>query len=530
MRKKTVKPFSSLKGGRLRRKSTNIVKLDHFALAFLSLFGVGLILSALLLSFDSDKENDFLEKNFFRISRDEAKYGPTVNDITPTHMDDLVGIKKHPIDITIDTREDGDQNKDTAMNVDKSEMEIKEQKHYITVIKDATINNVEQQVQTQSLRGGDGNHTFYSFLQSRKCLPSQVCLKCLSIGKSCLECNNCGCFCEHLCQRESSGNAQKLFTYLSSPEMDLGQDYSIEDNGKRFIPKIVHQTWKEDVTLELYPIKSMFQNSWKQKGWEYRFYTDDDAIKFIKRHFPQEVLEAYNTLIPTAYKADLFRYCVLFIYGGVYADFDVLCETDLDQVIDPEVAFTVPVDLGERCLWNGFIGSAPGHPFIALAIMTVVNYVRNRYTSIDLMNSLCHKGKVDKYDTEHEDLYLSGPCLLGHVINKALGRPPQSKYHAHESFDLWLKGIGIPGHFELLEFRRFLGGVHIVLPSKNLIVAGTGLANSKDAVEKKSPGNHYSNLTRKNEGRIFGTLDVYQDMVSINEDVHLVRNRNPKQE
>ena len=41
---------------------------------------------------------------------------------------------------------------------------------------------------------------------------------------------------------------------------------------------------------------------------------------FIAQEYPPDVLIAYDRLIPTAFKADLWRYCVLYKYGGVYLD------------------------------------------------------------------------------------------------------------------------------------------------------------------------------------------------------------------
>jgi len=84
--------------------------------------------------------------------------------------------------------------------------------------------------------------------------------------------------------------------------------------------------------------------SWKQSGWEYRFYSDEASASFIETHFPPEVLEAYNSITPGAFKADLFRYCTLLINGGVYADMDVLLEANLDAVISADAGFIVPVD------------------------------------------------------------------------------------------------------------------------------------------------------------------------------------------
>jgi hypothetical protein len=398
--------------------------------------------------------------------------------------------------------------------------------YYIKVNKEATMDN-EPKVQTQpqsSLRGREASRSFYSFLQSKECLPSFHCTLCLNHGQNtCQDCrHDCDCYCEHLCQVESYEKVKKIFEYRPIPETNLGQHHNHKDKGKRLIPKIVHQTWKEHITKELYPKKSLLQSSWKQEGWQHRFYTDDDVVEFLKSHFPPPVLEAYNTLIPGAFKADLFRYCVLFIYGGVYADYDVLCETDLDHAIDPEVGFIVPVDI-ERCLWNGLIGSAPGHPFLAAAIETVVNYVRNRYTIVDIMNSLCHEGNVEDYQELHEALFVSGPCLLGNVVNEILGRPPQTTYDVHETYDSLLQAIGIPGDLQLLEYKKahFLGGERFILHSKNLMVAGTTFSNAKDNVEIRAP--HYSSLESNKGERVWGSYDLYQDMIGVNEDIQLVR-------
>ena len=47
---------------------------------------------------------------------------------------------------------------------------------------------------------------------------------------------------------------------------------------------------------------------------------DQDCRAFIESEYPPDVLMAYDRLIPTAFKADLWRYCVLYKYGGAYLD------------------------------------------------------------------------------------------------------------------------------------------------------------------------------------------------------------------
>ena len=71
---------------------------------------------------------------------------------------------------------------------------------------------------------------------------------------------------------------------------------------KRRIPRIIHQTWFEDITPDRYPDLARLQNSWRASGWEYRFYNDKAAREYVQRNFPKRVLDAYDDLIPGAFK------------------------------------------------------------------------------------------------------------------------------------------------------------------------------------------------------------------------------------
>ena len=78
----------------------------------------------------------------------------------------------------------------------------------------------------------------------------------------------------------------------------------------------------------------------KNPDWEYHFFDKTARRDFIKDHFPKKVLDAYDTLIPGAYKADLWRYCVLYVNGGVYADCKLFLCNKLDMLLDPNTKFT----------------------------------------------------------------------------------------------------------------------------------------------------------------------------------------------
>ena len=90
------------------------------------------------------------------------------------------------------------------------------------------------------------------------------------------------------------------------------------------IPLDIYQTWftkdlppKMRERVELLKIQN--------PRFNHHLFDDNDCREFIKTHFQPDVLEAYDTLIPGAYKADLWRLCVLFINGGIYVDIKFCC-------------------------------------------------------------------------------------------------------------------------------------------------------------------------------------------------------------
>jgi mannosyltransferase OCH1-like enzyme len=54
--------------------------------------------------------------------------------------------------------------------------------------------------------------------------------------------------------------------------------------------------------------------------FSYRLFDDNECRAFIEKHFPADIVKAYDTLIPGAYKADLWRLCMLYMEGGIYLD------------------------------------------------------------------------------------------------------------------------------------------------------------------------------------------------------------------
>ena len=90
------------------------------------------------------------------------------------------------------------------------------------------------------------------------------------------------------------------------------------------IPLNLFQTWH---TLKLPQDMNKNMLLLKQQNPEFTHYLYDDSMcrNFISNNFDKDALYAYDTLKPGAYKADLWRYCILYKYGGIYLDIKYSC-------------------------------------------------------------------------------------------------------------------------------------------------------------------------------------------------------------
>lgn len=130
------------------------------------------------------------------------------------------------------------------------------------------------------------------------------------------------------------------------------------------IPKIIHNTYKNHDLPETY---KMCQTEIKRlhPDFEYRFYTDDDMDKIMKNDFP-EYYDKFNELPRMIMKIDMFRYFLMYKYGGLYTDMDYLMFRPFD-LLNEKVVIPANRDLDKNnkltCLGNCIFASVPNHPF-----------------------------------------------------------------------------------------------------------------------------------------------------------------------
>ena len=119
--------------------------------------------------------------------------------------------------------------------------------------------------------------------------------------------------------------------------------------------------------------------------FEHLFFDNNACIEFFKQEFPQ-YLEYYLRLRPGAYRADLFRYCYLYRYGGCYFDHKLICRKPLEDYITPEDTLLLCADWDYNLnleifsrIYNAVLFVVPEHKLFKLVIETCIENIRNRH-------------------------------------------------------------------------------------------------------------------------------------------------------
>jgi mannosyltransferase OCH1-like enzyme len=157
------------------------------------------------------------------------------------------------------------------------------------------------------------------------------------------------------------------------------------------IPEIIHKVIIIDdgeIPLLPEPMKEAM-NTFKEKNpeYEHKLYSGKDCEKYIKKHFDEKILKTYLKLKPFAYRADLFRYLVLYNEGGWYSDSKQVCFESLDVLNNTNKEFIVSLDasINPNCLFNGFFGSVPKHPILKKCIDMIVFNVEHEHYGLDCL-------------------------------------------------------------------------------------------------------------------------------------------------
>ena len=154
--------------------------------------------------------------------------------------------------------------------------------------------------------------------------------------------------------------------------------------------------------------------------FDYYLYSDDACRRFIEMNYDEEVVSAFNTLKPGAYKSDLWRYCIMYKRGGVYIDIKYYSAVPLIDIIKKNpVIFTR--DRPHYCanmkditgVYNAFMVSPPNNKVFKKCIDEIVESC-----------------KLKLYRSNSLDI--TGPCQLSRMMDSSIDINTLPTYHGYD--------------------------------------------------------------------------------------------------
>lgn len=169
------------------------------------------------------------------------------------------------------------------------------------------------------------------------------------------------------------------------------------------IPKIIWQTYKDPYNnLPQYMHDAM--QTWKDLNpeYEHRYMDDHQAADFVLTNFGQEWHDIFINAPVGVMRGDIWRYMIVYKYGGVYTDLDTLCLKPISSWMMDDADMIVCPETSEHfCQWT--FAAAPEHP----AIKIVLDKIKNAFVNPD-------------YKKQHFVHNTTGPAIWSKGILEAL--------------------------------------------------------------------------------------------------------------
>ncbi len=188
------------------------------------------------------------------------------------------------------------------------------------------------------------------------------------------------------------------------------------NNTNSTIPLNIFQTWDTDkLPINMYNNVELVKK--QNPEFNYYLYTDEMRRDFIKNNFSVNILDTYNKLKPGAYKADLWRLCILYIFGGIYLDikyscvgnFKLISLTNKNYLVRDKYAYN------QYGIYNALICSGPNNPLLIDFIDKIVENVKNNFygsNSLEITGPLCLNKFFTQEDIKNLELSFDGNFIL----------------------------------------------------------------------------------------------------------------------
>ena len=175
----------------------------------------------------------------------------------------------------------------------------------------------------------------------------------------------------------SLSNNDSINLFLPKNKMNIAKMNNIEhfssfNTASSQIPKIIYQTYhkKHKIPPKVYNNIKKYAD-----GYEHIIYSDTDCIKFLNKHYNSEFSKLFRKIKSGPHKADFFRYCLLYISGGIYMDIKTELIKPVNEIFTTNDTYTV-IDFSTKRIYQGIIATKPLNPIFLKLIKKFFEYDR----------------------------------------------------------------------------------------------------------------------------------------------------------
>ena len=137
----------------------------------------------------------------------------------------------------------------------------------------------------------------------------------------------------------------------------------------KVIPKVIIQTYKDKSKIPDKVYKNIKEFA---PDYQHLIFDDNECLDFLIKYYSENTISAFNKL-KGAHRADLFRYCYLYIHGGIYLDIKTELLTSISNTINLNLVYTVLSFAQKKSIYQGLIASPPKNNLFLKLIEFIVN-------------------------------------------------------------------------------------------------------------------------------------------------------------
>lgn len=163
------------------------------------------------------------------------------------------------------------------------------------------------------------------------------------------------------------------------------------------IPKTIVQTHRFE-EKDIPPYIRCPMDTWQElnQDFSYHYFGQKESDEFMSSFSVRQVSDIYfNPKTMGTLQADIFRACVIYEYGGVYADSDLVCLGRIFEHVNADASLSVTTEdnefyklytdfgysvdpkmlSGNTFIWNAFFASEPKHPYFEFLFDVMIENV-----------------------------------------------------------------------------------------------------------------------------------------------------------